>query len=187
MDADAVRELAALLAERNAVDARIAALIGRPALPGHVGEWLAAEVFDIELAASAIEKGIDGWFRGVPQPGASVNIKLYGKREGILDLTQDNPPDFYLVITGPRSQAGHSRGAHRPLQVDAIYLFETAAVVADIRARAAARARTPLIGTASSVRSKLWQRAEVYPHATNAALALSDEQIAVLALFASGA
>ena len=52
MVVEAVQQLAKLLAERNAVDARIAALIGRPALAGHVGEFLAAQVFYIELAES---------------------------------------------------------------------------------------------------------------------------------------
>lgn len=187
MDRDAVREFATRLTERNAVDARIAALIGRPALPGHIGDWLAAEVFDVELAASAAEKGIDGWFRGAPRPGASVNIKLYGRREGILDLTEDGAPDFYLVLTGPRAQAGHSRGDHRPLRVDAVYLFEAAALIADIRARAAARGRDAWIGTASSVRAELWEQAEIYPRAANAALALSEEQAAALALFSADA
>lgn len=187
MDADALQRLAALIVERNALDARIAAVIGRPALPGHIGEWLAAEVFDIELAASASRKAIDGRFRGAPQPGASVNIKLYGKREGILDLSEHDPPDFYLVLTGPLSQAVDSRGAHRPLRVDAIYLFKTEPFLAEIRARAAARGRVARVGTATSVRKELWERAEVYPDPTNASLGLSSEQTAALAMFASGA
>lgn len=49
--------LAKLLRERNAVDARIADLIGRPVERGHLGEYIAAAVFDIELAKTATHKG----------------------------------------------------------------------------------------------------------------------------------
>ena len=36
-----LKQLASLLARRNAIDEKIAALIGRPAISGHVGEWIA--------------------------------------------------------------------------------------------------------------------------------------------------
>ena len=35
-----LEQLASLLARRNAIDEQIAALIGRPALRGPVGEWM---------------------------------------------------------------------------------------------------------------------------------------------------
>src|SRR4051794_10887323 len=41
--------LADLLREKNAIDREIAAVLGRPALQGHAGEYIAAAVFDIEL------------------------------------------------------------------------------------------------------------------------------------------
>lgn len=185
MDVDALEQLAELLARRNAIDSEIATLIDRPALPGHIGEWLAAEIFDIELAPSATNKTLDGWFRGAPTPGATVNIKLYGKREGLLDLTEHDPPDFYLVLTGAIRAPTSSRGTHRPTSIDAVYLFDTAAVIDDIRARAAARGKPAKIGTASSVRTALWERAEVYPSDRNPALSLAPDQHAALAKFAS--
>jgi hypothetical protein len=33
---------------------------------GHLGEWIAAQVFDIALEASAVAVGIDGRFRSGP-------------------------------------------------------------------------------------------------------------------------
>ena len=42
-----LEELAGLLRERNAVDARIGRLINRPMTAGHAGEWIASRIFDI--------------------------------------------------------------------------------------------------------------------------------------------
>ena len=79
-------DLADLLAQRNALDARIGAIIGRPALAGHMGEWIASKVFDIQLEDSAVAKAIDGRFRSGPLAGKSVNIKIHSKREGLLEF-----------------------------------------------------------------------------------------------------
>ena len=72
---------------------------------GHLGEWIAAQVFDIELEASAVAAGIDGRFRSGPMQGRAVNIKSYLKREGMLNITESNALDYYLVLTGPPSAA----------------------------------------------------------------------------------
>lgn len=37
-----LQQIAELLRERNVVDAKIAAIIGRPMATGHLGEWIAA-------------------------------------------------------------------------------------------------------------------------------------------------
>ena len=57
-----LEHLAVLIREQNPVSNEIAALVGRPALAGHVGEFIAARIFDIKLAASATERSIDGHF-----------------------------------------------------------------------------------------------------------------------------
>jgi hypothetical protein len=80
--------LADLIKAKNSVDNIIANLIGRPAQIGHVGEYIAAKIFDIELNRSASQKDIDGYFRSGPLAARSVNVKWYGKREGILDLKE---------------------------------------------------------------------------------------------------
>ncbi len=173
----ALHELAGLLRSRNAIDAQIARVIDRPALAGHLGEWLASQIFDIELANSAVTKGIDGWFRGAPEAGASVNVKLYGTRAGAVDLTEDAAADYYLVLTGPIAQPVSSRGTHRPLCVHGVYLFRTADLIRGLRSRGLR------IGVASSVRKELWQRAEIYPASANPALALGEAQQYALSLF----
>lgn len=58
--------VAKLIAQHNAVDAEISAIIGRPALPGHLGEWIAAHVFELQLESSAAAKSIDGRSTLVP-------------------------------------------------------------------------------------------------------------------------
>jgi hypothetical protein len=55
--------IAALLRERNSIDARIAKVIDRPVTAGHLGEWIASRIFDIALEESAATQGFDGRFR----------------------------------------------------------------------------------------------------------------------------
>ncbi|RDI23633.1 hypothetical protein [Lentzea flaviverrucosa] len=166
----AVDRVAELIQERNRIDAELSSCIGRPALTGHLGEWIAAQVFGIELETS---KGVNGRFRG----GRTVDVKWYPKREGLLDLKEEGP-DLYLVLAGPKSAAASSRGTTRPLVIDAMYLFDAAAIVADLRARGRR------IGTASSVRTELWEAAEIYPR-RHPLFFLSDEQREMLASFGS--
>ncbi len=66
MDEDSLARAGALLRERNAIDAELARLIQRPMTSGHLGEWIAARVFDIELEDPAVAAGIDGRFRSGP-------------------------------------------------------------------------------------------------------------------------
>jgi hypothetical protein len=95
--ADSLARIAALLRERNAIDAELARLIQRPMTSGHLGEWIAAQIFGIELEATAVTAGIDGRFGSGPLQGQTVNIKWYLKREGLLDTTESTAPDYYLV------------------------------------------------------------------------------------------
>jgi hypothetical protein len=100
---EALRRIADLLEKRNRIDGEIAALIQRPMTSGHLGEWIAAGIFDIELEKSASAAALDGHFRSGPLQRRSVNVKWYLRREGILDLTSAAMPDDYLVMTGPAS------------------------------------------------------------------------------------
>lgn len=89
-----LKELAELLRKRNEIDSAISSVIGRPAMSGHLGEFIAARIFDIHLAESATNKGTDGQFKNGPLAGKSVNIKLYGKQEGLLDINPAALPDI---------------------------------------------------------------------------------------------
>jgi hypothetical protein len=175
---DAVERIAELLRARNSVDALIAAEINRPMTSGHLGEWLAFRIFGLTPAVHAAVAGLDGTFHGGPLDGRTVNVKWYLKREGVLDLAETKP-DYYLVMTGPVSPAVTSEGTTRPWCIDAVFLFETARLEAELRARGVA------IGTATSVRSALWTAAQVYPAANNPALVLDDAQRRLLRQFAT--
>ena len=55
-----LEQLASLLARRNAIDEEIAALIDRPAIKGHVGEWIAQEIFKVTANQAFANHPSDG-------------------------------------------------------------------------------------------------------------------------------
>lgn len=169
--------LASLISEKNLLEAQIAELIGRPGERGHVAEFIASFVFDIDLHESAASRASDGYFRSGPLAGESVNIKWYGQQQGVLDVSPDPGPDFYLVLTGPRAPAASSRLAVRPWVIDHVYLFEHRTFVAALSERGVH------IGVATSIQNALWEAAEIYPHSRNPLLPLSHEQALLLAAF----
>ena len=173
-----LERLAALLRQRNAIDADISSVIGRPALPGHIGEFIAAAVFDIELELSATSAGYDGMFRSGQLAEATVNVKLYGKREGLLDIPSA-VPDYFLVLTGPRSAAITSLGGTRPLVIEEVFLFHGPGLVSRLQERGIR------IGVATSVRSDEWENARVWPVRTGQPSFMTEDQLAALALFSS--
>ena len=174
-----LKQLASHLARRNAIDEKITALIGRPAIRGHVGEWIAQEIFGVTLAEAATQKGFDGRFADGPLAGKTVNVKWYGKREGMLDINPDADLDYYLVMTGPKATAVTSRGQTRPWVIEAVFVFDARAMVAQFRKQ------KRKLGIASSVRQDEWEAARVYPEAApRALLTLTDSQREALKLFA---
>lgn len=170
-------ELAALITERNAIDARLGAILDRPATVGDIGEWIAAKVFDIELAVAANNTAFDGYFTTGPLSGRTVNVKTYLRQYGLLDMTESAALDYYLVFTGPKGQLGSSRGTLRPFCIESVYLFKSEDLLAELR-RTGAK-----VGDAEGVRVAQWNAAEIYPRSTNAALVLTDRQKALLAMF----
>jgi hypothetical protein len=178
VDEGSLTQAAALLRERNAIDAELARFIQRPMTSGHLGEWIAAQVFDIELEASAVAAGIDGHFRSGPLQGRTVNIKWYLKREGLLDTTESTALDYYLVLTGPPSAAVSSRGSTRPWCIEAVFLFDARQLRSEQITRGVKR------GVASSVIKQQWTAAEIYPSPTNTQLPVTSQQAEQLKLFA---
>jgi hypothetical protein len=118
------QRVADLLRERNTIDASIAEIVGRPVTCGHLGEWVASRIFDIQLEQAASTAGIDGRFASGPLQGHTVNNKWYMKHQGLLDTTESAALDYYLVLTGPPSPAGSSRGTTRPRCIQFAYLFD---------------------------------------------------------------
>ncbi len=174
-----IKRIAELLRERNALDAEIGAIMHRPMTSGHLGEWIASHVFDIELEPSAVAAAIDGRFRSGPLQGRTVNIKWYLKREGVLDMSESDELDYYLVLAGPPSAAASSRGAIRPWCIEAVFLFDARQLRAEQIERGAKQ------GIASSVLKRQWAAAEIYPATGNPLLTVTSGQAALLTLFRS--
>ena len=174
---DQLRVLAALIAQRNAIDREISSIIGRPAHPGHIGEFVAARIFGIQLAESASQKGIDGHFARGWLAGKSVNVKKYSKGDSLLDVNPNAIPDFYLVLTGPRASAMSSRGSTHPWTIEVVFLFDGSALVQRLAMSGVK------MGVATSVRRHLWDEAEIYPRPRNPDLRLTSEQISMIEMF----
>jgi hypothetical protein len=172
-----LERLARLIQERDAIDREISNLIGRPALLGHVGELIAAAIFEISLEESAAAKGFDGRFACPPLKDCTVNIKWYAKREGVLDLTPACLPDYYLVLAGPASPATSSKGKDRPWLIESVHLFRGKDLCTSLEKS------LKHIGRATSVRKSFWNEAEIYPLQTCRLLPLSDDQRRMLSLF----
>ena len=176
---DALQRLAALLSQRNAIEGQIAAIIGRPAHPGHIGEFVASKIFDIELPDSAVQKGNAGHFKAGILKGKSVNVKKYSLGQGILDIRPDALPDYYLVLTGPKASPASSRGTVQPWTIASVYLFDAKDLMQQLNEHGVR------IGIATSVRQKLWLEAEIYPSHNNPLLSLTTAQMEWLELFRS--
>ena len=169
--------LAELVKEKNEVELGISSIIGRPALIGHTGEYIASEIFNIRLVDSASNKGFDGYFTKGMLTGKSVNVKWYTKRECFLDINPLGLPDFYLVMTGPHRNATSSRGTTLPWKISNVYLFNSIWLIDHLNQRKIK------VGIATSVHSKLWEDAEVFPQNENRDLILTKEQHDNLLLF----
>jgi hypothetical protein len=178
---DELARLAELLKAKNAIDTIIAAQIGRAAEKGHVGEYIAARIFGIQLEKGASHKASDGCFTEGQRAGRTVNIKWYAKHEGVLDLpSSPSPatlPDDYLVLAGPKAKAIATHGPVRPWVITSAYLFDARQLVGELQARGAR------MGIATSVKKDQWDRAEIYPAQINQRLPLTTGQRALLALF----
>lgn len=172
-----LRRLAEMVRQKNAADRGVAEIIGRPALSGHFGEFVAAGIFGIELCRSATQEGYDGWFRGGALDGKTVNIKYYTKHDGLLDLKRENGPDYYLVLTGPAAEPEASCGQTRPWVIESVFLFQAAELLERL---------TVKIGIATSVRKSLWNDAKIYP-CDSSLLPLEQSQKNMIALFGESA
>jgi hypothetical protein len=81
-----LESLPELLSELNTIGEKISEITQRPTTMEHTGEYIATEIFDIELEDLSNAKGIDGHFKSGSLAGRSVNDKWYGKLEYVLDI-----------------------------------------------------------------------------------------------------
>ena len=171
--AEELEHLAELIRAKNEADLSIARLLGRPALSGNIGEFVAARVFGIDLMASGSQAGYDGVFCAPPLAGRTVNIKTYSRNEWILDIGK-HPCDYYLVLTGPSGQA-----RVRPWVIESVHLFDSRRLIPQLQQLGVK------IGVATSVRKQYWETSRIFPAWHGSPLGLADDQIAALGLFSA--
>ena len=174
---DRLRRLSSLVKQRNAVDQEISAILDRPAHTGHLADFIAARIFQIALLESASHKGMDGHFTDGPLAGRSVNIRFASKNDGLLNMNLDSPPDFYLVMTGPKTQPASSRGTTSPWVISSAFLFDASDLLQRLNKRGVK------IGIATSVARYFWDEAEIYPRPSNPVLRPTSEQRSLLDMF----
>ena len=177
---DELKTLAELIKKRNGIGIRISKIINYPSLPGHMGEFIASKIFDLELHETAQHQGSDGIFKSGPLAGKNVNIKWYAKRENVLDINPIDPAEYYLVLAGPKSSAASSRGTSRPLVINSVFLFESESLISQLKKR------TVKIGIATSVTQKQWSDAEIFPNQMNNLLPVTEKQKELLGYFPKG-
>jgi hypothetical protein len=158
-------DLAALLRERALIGQQITKIIKKAPHAGHIGEFIAARVFDIELHLHAAHPGSDGVFRAGPLAGRSVNVKFYSRWDGLLDVPAHHVPDYILVLTGPAAKAGDT-GPTSNCLIASAFLFDYAALIA--------AGVKPII--AASVKKTLWEEARIYPESGAKARVVIDDR-----------
>src|SRR2546426_10775398 len=87
-----LKRLADLLRRYNTIGDAIAGVIGRPAERGHVGEYIAAQIFNITLERSARKRARDGRFMAGGPARRNVHGKKGGEQGGGLDLPARGEP-----------------------------------------------------------------------------------------------
>ena len=170
---NALRELSDLLKEQNRIHKHISLIIQRPGFAGHLAEFIAANIFDIQLNENAAQKGMDGYFNSGILAGKTVDIKYHGKHEGSLNMKPAAYPDYYLVLAGPKTYAGSSRKKEGPFTIHFVFLLESEPLVNELRKRNAK------IGIATGVRKAIWDECEIFPR-PNEKYLLTDNQISLL-------
>ena len=174
-----LKKLSNLLSKRNLIEGEIGKIIGRPAITGHLGEYIASNIFDIKLSESASHKGLDGYFQSTVLKGASVNIKWYLVQGNLLDITPLYLPDYYLVMLGSSTNQSSSKGKIYPAKIGSVHLFKSSLLVSQLNKKGVK------IGTATSVSKDMWDIAEIYPRQKSCEILVTEEQKELIELFDS--
>jgi hypothetical protein len=169
--------LAELLRAKNTVESNIANLLGTTVNLNTVGEYIAANVFGVRLIPSAQHSEFAGIFSHTPLTGKTVDVQWYLRRESSMHVHSDPPPDYYLILAGPKQESNTSRALVNPWIITSVYLFDGHTLLNVLRER---KVQT---GSRTSVRSQLWEQAEIFPTQRNPLLLLAPEQRQLLQLF----
>jgi hypothetical protein len=169
--------LAELLRARNTVESNIANLLKSSVSLGSVGEYIAAQIFAINLTTSALHNQFAGTFANQPGAGKTVDVQWCPRREGFLNIHSEPAPDYLLVLAGPRPESSTTRALVNPWLISSVHLFHSQELLSALRERGVQ------IGSHTSVITQLWERAEIFPIPRNSLLALTEEQRQLLKLF----
>ncbi len=175
--ADNLSTLAGLLRMRRSTDAEISKLIGRRADKGPIGEFIASEIFDIQLHSSATHRGSDGIFRGGSLAEKTVNVKMYTDDGNGLDINEKAILDYYLVLWGPAPSPFQAPRRSTVSIIESVYVFDSEKLLPRLRASGVK------LGLNTSVRKEDWESAEIYPRQRNLAFQLDQVQRSKLELF----
>lgn len=156
--------LSNLIRERNRIEKEVFKITNQSFEIGKIGEFIASEIFNIELNQSFNQAGNDGYFKSGNLKGKRVNIKFYSKFDGKLDMGIEYSPDYYLVLAGSSKKEKIS-----PWNIESIYLFNSI----ELRNELTGKVK---IGTATSVKKVHWEKAMVYPDGKSTELVV-DEKI----------
>jgi hypothetical protein len=166
--------LASLVKSRNTIDGKIADLIGRSAQINHVGEYIAASIFNIVFEEEGKLRGYDGRFVQGPLAGSTVDVQWRLRHDGLLNIRLDAYPDYYFILTGPENAQSTLAS---PWSIAFAFLFPAQELLNALKERGVQ------IGSGTSVTGPLWERAEIYPVPRNVRFVLSDEERKMLFLF----
>lgn len=169
--------LADLVRARNTVESNIANLVGSGVNLTKVGEYIAATIFGITLLPSSHNFAFSGIFANAPLMGKTVDVQWYPRREGGLNVQTDPPPDYYLVLAGPKQESSTTRALVNPWLISSVHLFDGHKLLIALRERGVQ------ISSRTSVVNQLWEEAEIFPTPRNHALLLNTEQRQLLQLF----
>ena len=173
-----LKQLSSLLVRRNAIDEKITALIGRPAIRGHVGEWIAQEIFKVKAGKIRESEGLRRPVYRRSAGRTDGECEVVRQARGAARHQSSQRPGQYLVLTGPKAEATTSKGQTRPLVITEVFLFDASALVEQFKVQ------KRRLGVAASVRQHEWKTARVYPKAApGARLTLTDAQREALKLF----
>lgn len=176
-----LKKLSRLIRQWNEIEAEIFELIGYPGTISNIGEYLAEQVFGVDLEKSKTQRAFDGKFTQGNLSGRTVNVKIARERERFIDWRDDALPEYFLILTGSRRQSGKSVKRSRPILVTNVYLFN----VKETRKNLHSRGVIPPHGerVQASVTNDQWDEAEIYPKQTSQLLTLTPRQKQMLSLF----
>ena len=191
-----LRPLADLIRKHNINGKEITEIINKGAKIGDVGEFIAHQIFYIDLEKSGNNKGSDGKFtKPSPLDGKSVNIKWYVEQGASmkLDLPGNLPenlsegkdlPCYYLVFKGAKSKDGSFKKKSWSWSIDNVFLFEASSLISLLRKRVSDRTKGAIkIGTQTSLLISDWKKAQIYPVPSKPPLKLTKDQENNLKLF----